>query len=66
LHYQTDFVPDSKASSYRRPWQKPARANMSGTSAAYHPPGNKLSGGLRDAATGDYEAWVPPKTSRNS
>jgi len=61
LHYQTDAYPADNNSSFRRPWQKPSKANMSGTSAAYHPPGHLLSGGQRDAATGDYEAWTPPQ-----
>lgn len=64
LHYQTDAVPTSDAHSFRRPWQKPPVANMTGTSEAYHPPGHLLSGGHRDKATGDYEAWTPPQ--RNS
>ncbi len=65
LHYQSDFVPASNTPSFRREWQKPSRANLSGTQAAYHPPGHILSGGQRDAATGDYEAWVPPQTNRS-
>lgn len=59
LHYQSDFVPTGE-NSYRRPWQKAPVANLSGTAEAYHPPGHLLSSGLRDTATGDYEAWVPP------
>lgn len=63
LHYQTDEYPTDSAPSFRREWQKPPRANSSGTTDAYHPPGHILSGGQREAATGDYEAWVPPGTS---
>ena len=62
LHYQSDFVPTTDSLSYRRPWQKPSRANPSGTTAAYHPPGHILAGAQRESATGDYEAWVPPQT----
>lgn len=62
LHYQTDEVPADSKASFRRDWQKAPKANMSGTPEAYHPPGHILSGGQRDAATGDYEAWVPPQT----
>ena len=40
-------------------WQKPHRANPTGTPAAYRPPGALLSGRSRDRATGDYEAWTP-------
>lgn len=63
LHYQTDEFPADSAPSFRRVWQKPPKANMSGTSVAYHPPGHILAGGKRDGATGDYEAWVPPTAS---
>ena len=61
LHHQTDIVPGEGAESFRRPWQKPHQPNMTGTNQAYHPPGHILEGGRRDKATGDYEAWSPPK-----
>lgn len=59
LHHQTDAVPASDVPSFRRSWQKPHRPNMTGTDAAYRPPGHILAGGQRDPATGDYEAWTP-------
>jgi len=59
IHHQTDDVPDSNAPSYRRVWQKPHVQNLTGTKAAYRPPGHVLMGGQRDKATGDYEAWKP-------
>lgn len=59
LHHQTDVVPDANAPSFRRTWQKPHEQNMTGTNHAYRPPGHILSGGKRDKATGDYEAWKP-------
>lgn len=43
----------------RRPWQKPHQPNLTGTAAAYRPPGHLLTGGHRDRATGDYEPWIP-------
>src|SRR5438128_348062 len=52
LHHQTDVVPAAD-SQYRRPWQKPPLANMTGTASAYVPPGLH---GARDHATGDYIA----------
>lgn len=61
MHYQTDTVPDSSAPSFRRAWQKPHRPNLTGTNAAYRPPGHILAGGQRASATGDYEAWTPPE-----
>ena len=59
IHYQTDTVPDADENSYRRAWQKPHVPNLTGTNQAYRPKGHVLSGGQRDRATGDYEAWVP-------
>jgi NADH:ubiquinone oxidoreductase subunit len=59
MHHQTDQVPSSDVPSFRRKWQKPHQANMTGTDHAYLPPGHDLKGGKRDKATGDYEAWSP-------
>jgi len=59
LHHQSDAVPSVDAESFRREWQKPHKANMTGTPQAYRPPGHILEGGKRDSATGDYEAWKP-------
>lgn len=61
LHHQTDTVPNSSSASFRRSWQQPHLRNMTGTQAAYRPPGHILQGGNRPKATGDYEAWSPPK-----
>lgn len=61
IHHQTDKVPPLDGSKYRKPWQLPHKANMTGTSGAYLPPGHTLKGGNRDAATGDYTAWQPPQ-----
>lgn len=60
LHYQTDDLPQSD-NPLRRPWQKPHKPNMTGTSGAYLPPGHTLSGRKRDKATGDYTPWQPPQ-----
>lgn len=43
----------------RRDWQKPHRANATGTPSSYRPAGHDYKGGHRAAATGDYEAWTP-------
>jgi NADH:ubiquinone oxidoreductase subunit len=42
-----------------KPWVKPHLANATGTPGAYLPPGHDRRGGVRSAATGDYEAWQP-------
>ena len=59
IHHQTNTVPNENAESCRQPWQKPHQANMTGTNHAYRPRGHVLSGGKREKATGDYEAWTP-------
>lgn len=41
------------------PWAREHVANMTGTDAAYRPPGALEEGGRREAATGDYEPWRP-------
>ena len=58
LHHQFDALPDASLPPPRR-WEKEARANLTGTSAAYRPAGSLEAGGRRAAATGDYEAWSP-------
>ena len=40
-------------------WEKEHQRNLSGSLAAYVPPGHERRGGRRDRATGDYEAWRP-------
>ena len=61
LHHQTDRVPEAAPSPYRKDWQLPHEGNMTGTDAAYRPPGHLLKGGVRDKASGDYQAWTPPQ-----
>jgi NADH:ubiquinone oxidoreductase subunit len=61
LHHQSNTVPSGESESFRRKWQKPHTPNPTGTTAAYRPPGHILEGGQRPKASGDYEAWTPPK-----
>lgn len=58
LHYQTDSLPDPD-SPLHQPWEKEHVPNLTGTDAAYRPPGHMLQGGERPRATGDYEPWTP-------
>lgn len=58
LHRQIDELPDASLPPARR-WEKEAKANVTGTKAAYRPAGALEAGGRRAAATGDYEAWSP-------
>jgi NADH:ubiquinone oxidoreductase subunit len=56
LHYTVDQplkAPEDK------PWVKPHQANPTGSPNAYLPAGHDRRGGVRQAATGDYEAWQP-------
>ena len=58
LRIADDFdapLPEDK----RHPWQQEHQPNLTGTAAAYRPPGHELEGGRRARATGDYEAWTP-------
>ena len=56
LHYTVD---EPLAPSPEKPWVAPHKQNLTGTDAAYLPPGHDLQGGQRARATGDYEAWQP-------
>ncbi|MCU0985885.1 MAG: NADH:ubiquinone oxidoreductase subunit NDUFA12 [Acetobacteraceae bacterium] len=56
LHYTLD-APLPEVKLY--PWQREHQPNLTGTPAAYRPPGHDLEGGRRARATGDYEAWTP-------
>jgi NADH:ubiquinone oxidoreductase subunit len=58
LHHTTHEVPPAGGPP-KRPWQKDHLPNLTGTGAAYRPPGHTLEGGRRDKATGDYEPWTP-------
>ena len=58
LHHQVDSTPDQSLEPARI-WQKRAKSNLTGTRDAYRPSGSLDAGGVRAAATGDYEAWVP-------
>ena len=56
LHHTTD-KPLSETD--RKPWQREHAPNLTGTRAAYRPPGSVLGGGQRARSVGDYEPWTP-------
>ena len=58
LHHTTD-IPPTEANYTPHEWEAPYQANMTGTPAAWRPPGSTLASGKRPPATGDYEAWTP-------
>ena len=49
----------SAALPERRAFEQPPQPNVTGTPAAYRPAGSMSAGGVRPAATGDYQAWKP-------
>jgi NADH:ubiquinone oxidoreductase subunit len=60
LHHQTAAFPDDPdAGPFVQPWAKPHAPNLTGTDAAWHPPGDLRAGGTRAPARGDYRAWTP-------
>jgi NADH:ubiquinone oxidoreductase subunit len=58
MHHRTD-VPPTEDGYKPREWEKPHIPNLTGTAAAYRPPGSILSAEKRPAVTGDYEPWTP-------
>ena len=58
LHHTVVDLP-SESDAKPQAWQKEHLPNLTGTDLAYRPPGHVLKGGVRDKATGDYQAWRP-------
>ena len=58
LHGSLADVPDHILPT-PKPWQQDSLPNATGTPDAYRPQGSLYRGGVRAAATGDYEAWRP-------
>lgn len=56
LHH-TYAEPPTEVPLPRKPWQKPHVPNLTGSPAAYHPPGSILS--PAPVTRKDYEAWTP-------
>jgi len=56
LHHTWD-APPTAAPLPRKAWEKPHQANLTGTGAAYLPPGSIRR--AEPAARRDYEAWQP-------
>ncbi|MEO1548800.1 MAG: NADH:ubiquinone oxidoreductase subunit NDUFA12 [Pseudomonadota bacterium] len=55
--HQTFQAPPTEEPLARKSWEKPHQPNMTGTPAAYHPPGSLLA--AEPAKRADYDAWVP-------
>jgi NADH:ubiquinone oxidoreductase subunit len=55
--HKTSHAPPTAPSPHRKPWMRPHLPNLTGTSAAYVPPGSLLRGDPPERR--DYEAWTP-------
>lgn len=58
MHHTVDDPPTIAPLS-RKAWELPHLPNQTGTIRAYRPKGSLARGGVRAAATSDYEAWTP-------
>jgi NADH:ubiquinone oxidoreductase subunit len=58
MHHTFD-QPPTTAPLPRKSWEKPHKANLTGTLDAYRPRGSLARGGERAESSGDYEAWTP-------
>lgn len=58
IHKQIDDLPD-RALPPAPKYLKPATPNLTGTPYAYRPSGSLERGGQRQAASGDYQPWIP-------
>lgn len=57
MHHRVDVAPVDE--NYKpRDWQKPHHANLTGTAAAYRPPGSILKE-AKAPVQPDYQAWKP-------
>ncbi len=58
MHHRTD-VPPTKDGYKPHAWEIGHKQNLTGSAAAYRPPGSISEGGHRPTVTGDYDAWTP-------
>ncbi|WGF89371.1 NADH:ubiquinone oxidoreductase subunit NDUFA12 [Marinivivus vitaminiproducens] len=59
LHHRIEKSPADQPLTTHQRWEKERLPNLTGTAAAYLPPGDVRRGGQRLPAPGDYEAWRP-------
>lgn len=58
LHRMIDEPPSEKPLE-TKPWQQPHLPNLTGTDAAYRPPGDLTNGAHPEGMPPPYEAWRP-------
>lgn len=62
LHRVRDTAPSEEPLPVRE-WEKPWRANPTGSALAELPPGALAAGGKRSPAAADYRPWIPGEAS---
>lgn len=58
MHHRVDTPPPQDGYKARE-WEMPHQENLTGSAAAYHPPGSIATGARPAAAAPDYQAWKP-------
>jgi NADH:ubiquinone oxidoreductase subunit len=58
MHHRTNVVP-SALDAPDREWQKPHQQNLTGSAAAYRPPGSIVGAERPKLADPSYQAWRP-------
>lgn len=58
MHHRTDVLPDDEKYTAHE-WQRAHQENLTGTAAAYRPPGSIVGGGKPKLVAPDYQAWQP-------
>lgn len=58
LHHTAE-LPPTRQSRAHYGWEKPPQSNLTGTQAAYLPPGHLARGARHAPTTAEYEPWRP-------
>ena len=58
MHHRVD-TPPSQEKYAAREWELPHQENLTGSAAAYHPPGSIATGARPVKSVPDYQAWKP-------
>jgi NADH:ubiquinone oxidoreductase subunit len=58
MHHRTDTLPTDE-NYVPREWQTAHHENLTGSAAAYRPPGSIAIGGKPKTVAPDYQAWQP-------
>lgn len=58
MHHRVDAVPGPNGAQ-AKPWIKPHQPNLTGTAAAYRPPGSLVGNSPVAPAPKDYQSWQP-------